>query len=146
MACSQGSLDFAWRQLAALTVLSGLEAEAIYDRALEEVRHALLQLHSWVGRDDARALLPLIDLLTSLHCSSTVPVASGVIAPKGWSWAYSCGRPFKGGVCYLALPGAAGNCAAGHWVEQGVSDMRSAGALAQWPQRPLFGSFCVLRA
>ena len=68
-----------------MTVLSKLEAESIYDRMLEEVRHALLQIHSWVAREDATALLPLIDLLTSLHCGSAVPVASGVIAPRAGS-------------------------------------------------------------
>ncbi|CAE7245069.1 unnamed protein product [Symbiodinium sp. CCMP2592] len=70
MSCLQSSLDFAKKQLAAFCVLTGVERDEVYDRGLEELRHSLLILHSWVSRADAAAMLPLIDLLTSLHCGS----------------------------------------------------------------------------
>ncbi|CAE7815603.1 unnamed protein product [Symbiodinium sp. CCMP2592] len=85
MSCSTVAIDFAWRQLAAISVLTGLEAAEIYDAWLEGTRHALLELHSWVGRAQSVALLPLIDLLTTLHCGSVQPVGSGTIAPRGTS-------------------------------------------------------------
>ena len=37
------------------------------DRLFERLRHALIIVHSHALRDDASALLPLLDLLTSLQ-------------------------------------------------------------------------------
>ena len=67
MACTVRALEFAHRRLAALTVLAGMEADEIYDRLFERLRHALIIVHSHALRDDASALLPLLDLLTSLQ-------------------------------------------------------------------------------
>ena len=66
MAYSPRALEFAHRRLASLTILSGLGAAEIYDRLPERVRHAVLLIHSFVPRDRASELMPLLDLLTSL--------------------------------------------------------------------------------
>ena len=73
------------RQLASLSVLSGLEALEIYDCTLEQTRHALLTVRSWVDRSEAALLLPLVDLLTSLHCDSMDPVRGPCLTSAEWA-------------------------------------------------------------
>ena len=83
MACSVRALEFAHRRLAALSVMSGLEAAEVYDCMLEGLRHALLLVHCFVPRDQAQALMPLLDLLTSLQVGSSEPVGTGTVAQRG---------------------------------------------------------------
>ena len=83
MACTVRALEFAHRRVAALTVLAGMEAGEIYDRLFERLRHALITIHSHALRDDALALLPLLDLLTSLQVNSMEPVGTGVLSRQG---------------------------------------------------------------
>ena len=91
MACSPSALAFAHKRLASLTILSGLDASEIYDRMLERVRHAVLLIHSFVPRDQADALMPLLDLLTSFQVGSIRTIPSGMRALRWtlklvWSW------------------------------------------------------------
>ena len=83
MACSVRALEFAHRRLAALSVMSGLEAAEVYDCMLGRLRHALLLVHCFVPRDQAQALMPLLDLLTSLQVGSSEPVGTGTVAQRG---------------------------------------------------------------
>ena len=85
MACSTRSLEFAHRRLGALTVMTGLEKAEIYDRFFEGVRHAIILVHSFSPRASAAALLPLLDLLTSLQVDSMEPVRTGVLHQQGRS-------------------------------------------------------------
>ena len=83
MACTVRALEFAHRRLAALSVLAGMESAEIYDRLFERLRHALIAVHAHALRDDASALLPLLDLLTSLQVDSMEPVGTGVLSQQG---------------------------------------------------------------
>ena len=83
MACSARALEFAHRRLSALSVMSGLEKAEIYDRMYERLRHALILVHSFVSRPAAAALMPLLDLLTSLQVDSMEPVGTGVLYQQG---------------------------------------------------------------
>ena len=85
MSCSVAALEFAYKRLAAISVLTGLEAAEIYDCFYERARHALLLIHAFVPRPVATDLEPLLDLLTSLHVGAHEPVASGVLSQQGHS-------------------------------------------------------------
>ena len=85
MSCSIASLSFAHKRLAALTVMSGLEASEIYDKMFGRLRHALMIIHAFVPRAIAADLSPLLDLLTNLHLGSMEPIAAGVLSQQGGS-------------------------------------------------------------
>ena len=60
MSCSVAALEFAYKRLAAISVLTGLEAAEIYDCFYERARHALLLIHAFVpatGGDRPGALV-----------------------------------------------------------------------------------------
>ena len=175
MSRSVARLEFGWRQLASLSVLSGLDLAKIYDRTLEQVRHALLILHSWVDRMEASGLLRLVDLLTSIHCDSRLSVASGVLVPGNRS-IDGDGFAVRDCIGHSPLHGAAGThspfcrsrdvvpprserqrLVAGFWhqlerIARSISEVGSLGlplALvrpsAQWPQRAVFGICSALK-
>ena len=67
-------------RLGLMADLARVPIDSTYAAAFEGMRHDLLPLHARLGQDDRTCLRPLLDLLTSIHCSSAEPLASGVLS------------------------------------------------------------------
>ena len=86
MSCLAGEIAFAWHRLHLVAELSGCHVEEVFDRWFEGVRHALMNMHSFMGRADAQSIVPLVDLLTSLHCGCFEPVGTGLLHPRALAY------------------------------------------------------------
>ncbi|CAE7455635.1 setd6 [Symbiodinium necroappetens] len=85
MSCDSCDIAFAVARLGVIAAMGETRLDDVVDRWLEGPRHALIHLHSCLDAESADRLLPLMDLLTSLHLGSDVPVATGVLEARGGS-------------------------------------------------------------
>ena len=83
MSCSAADIAFAKGRLTAVASMADCGLDELVDRWYEGLRHAVLTLHSCLEHQDAAKLLPLLDLLTSLHLGSAEPIVAGVMQPRG---------------------------------------------------------------